>query len=172
VGEAVVWEQPEQFPDVDTKQCSSCGDRKPITAFHRNRSARDGRQSRCRVCNIEQAKQFHRDNLIAVRRRISGWTRRIDVDNKRRVLDHLLCHPCVDCGEPDPVLLEFDHRRDKVIGVAELLHRHVSWETVAAEIAKCEVRCANCHRRRTAMEGGWFRTGGAPGRIRTDASSA
>lgn len=167
--EADQWVQSELFPDADMKRCSGCGVLKPITGFHVNRSTRDGRQSRCRECNIEQAKQFHRDNLVEVRRRISAWVRRVDIENKRRVLDYLLDHPCVDCGEADPVLLEFDHRRDKQHGVAQLLQGHVRWEVIEAEIAKCEVRCANCHRRRTATEGGWFRTlARAPGRIRTD----
>jgi hypothetical protein len=33
----------------------------------------------------------------------------------------------------------------------------VRWEVIAQEIAKCDVRCANCHRRRHAEEGRWFR---------------
>jgi cytochrome c551/c552 len=41
--------------------------------------------------------------------------------------------------------------------VSRLVHTAVSWELVAAEIAKCEVRCANCHRRRTAAVGGYYR---------------
>jgi len=71
----------------------------------------------------------------------------VDQENKRRVFEYLLDHPWVDCGESDPAVLELDHQRDKSSGVAELLHTHVRWEVVAAEIEKCEVRCANCHRR-------------------------
>jgi hypothetical protein len=30
---------------------------------------------------------------------------------------------------------------------------------IEAEIAKCDVRCANCHRRRTCERAGWWRQG-------------
>jgi hypothetical protein len=58
---------------------------------------------------------------------------------------------CVDCGENDPIVLEFDHvePKTKVRGVARMLSGHWAWEKVLAEINKCEVRCANCHRRKT-----------------------
>lgn len=36
--------------EVATKTCTRCGETKPLTEFHRNRSAPDGRQSRCKVC--------------------------------------------------------------------------------------------------------------------------
>ena len=152
------WSQPELLEDKTTKRCPNCGRTKLLGAFHRKRTASDGRQSWCRACNTAQAKQFHADNLEHCRSRIGAWMRRIDRENKRRVLEYLWGHPCVDCSETDPVVLEFDHQRDKVSGIAELLHTHVRWDVIATEIDKCEVRCANCHRRRTAAQGGWFRT--------------
>ena len=61
---------------------------------------------------------------------------------------------CVDCGEKDPVVLEFDHRdsADKFKIVAKMLSGHYSWKSVLTEIEKCEIRCANCHRRKTYIQ--------------------
>lgn len=145
------------FEPEGTKRCGRCQLVKPVSEFHRRARSRDGLQGRCRSCNTEVAKQFHADNVGHCRARIGAWVRKVDLENQQRALEHLLTHPCVDCGEADPVVLDFDHQRDKIIGIAELLRRHVRWEIVAAEIAKCEVRCANCHRRRTAKEGQYFR---------------
>jgi hypothetical protein len=72
--------------------------------------------------------------------------------------DYLLAHPCVDCGEVDPVVLDFDHTNPATKS------REVSWFIrrrdlvgLKAEIAKCEVRCANDHRRKTARDLGYAR---------------
>lgn len=67
--------------------------------------------------------------------------------------EYLLEHPCVDCGEADPVVLEFDHLRDKKHDISQM--DTYMWDTVLEEIVKCEVCCANCHRRRTAKQFGW-----------------
>jgi hypothetical protein len=77
-----------------------------------------------------------------------------------RATAHLLAffreHPCSDCGESDPLVLEFDHLADKSFGIAQGL-RDRSWQAILDEIAKCDVVCANCHRRRTARRGGFAR---------------
>lgn len=65
-------------------------------------------------------------------------------------------HPCVDCGETDPIVLEFDHLQDKKFAISAGI-RNRNWADVLDEIAKCEVVCANCHRRRTIMRGGFIR---------------
>lgn len=58
-------------------------------------------------------------------------------------------HPCVDCGEEDPIVLEFDHRPgfEKSFNIGEA--RNFNLTKVMAEMSKCDVRCANCHRRKT-----------------------
>lgn len=75
-------------------------------------------------------------------------------ENMRRIYEYLLAHPCVDCGETDPIVLEFDHvRGEKKDGVVNLAC--YGWKTVEIEIAKCDVRCANCHKRKTRKQLGW-----------------
>ncbi len=77
--------------------------------------------------------------------------------NKRRrnecrdfIRKYLLEHPCVDCGEADIVVLDFDHVRGvKIKEVTTMAQQGYSIKRIVKEIEKCEVVCANDHRRRT-----------------------
>jgi hypothetical protein len=71
-------------------------------------------------------------------------------------MSYLQAHPCVDCGQTDPLVLQFDHRdgTTKIDAVGTMVNR-ANWSSLLAEIAKCDVRCANCHRLRTAEQGCW-----------------
>ena len=79
--------------------------------------------------------------------------------NRAKIVKYLQEHPCIDCGEKDIIVLEFDHRHgmEKVGDVAKMVFSY-SWERILLEIEKCDVRCANCHRRRTASSRGYFKT--------------
>ncbi len=60
--------------------------------------------------------------------------------------------PCADCGgQFAPEAMDFDHRpgTDKLDDVGKLVSGRYSWDKVQAEIAKCDLVCANCHRIRT-----------------------
>ena len=75
-------------------------------------------------------------------------------DNYLKVLEYLRSHSCVDCEETDLVVLTFDHVRGvKKTEIHNLLCS--TWDTVEEEIQKCDVRCFNCHARRTAAQQNW-----------------
>jgi hypothetical protein len=70
--------------------------------------------------------------------------------SRAHVLAFLKEHPCVDCGEDDLRVLEFDHVRGvKLAAVTKLMYQKRPLAILQVEIAKCEVRCANCHRKKT-----------------------
>ena len=70
----------------------------------------------------------------------------------------LLVSGCVDCRCLNLCALDFDHVGDKALSVTRMAQREVGLERLREEMAKCVVRCANCHRRRTAREGRHART--------------
>lgn len=77
-----------------------------------------------------------------------SYRRRLRERNRAR-LDALKAVPCGDCkGTFPPECMDFDHvRGEKLFGIA--VNMNISWERLEAEIAKCEIVCANCHRIRT-----------------------
>jgi L-lactate utilization protein LutB len=52
---------------------------------------------------------------------------------------------CVKCGENHPGCLEFHHVGEKDDNVSLMVARSLGRDRILAEIAKCEVLCANCH---------------------------
>ena len=72
--------------------------------------------------------------------------------------NYLLTHPCAHCGEADPIVLEFHHIGGKDMAISEMIIRVSSVDRLKEELQKTTVLCANCHRRITAQELGWFRS--------------
>jgi hypothetical protein len=142
--------------DSGVKRCGSCGLVKPLCMFPFKDRVLGKRGSRCLACMAAYSRQHYRQNRASYlkKARRSRW--RVSVRNRQLVFAYLRDHPCVDCGESDPLLLDFDHRdpASKLNDVARLAHFR-PWDVVLEEISKCDVRCANCHRRRTARQFGW-----------------
>lgn len=93
-------------------------------------------------------------NKGLMKRRAKAHTNMVREQIRAYVAGYLSGHPCVDCGEKDPIVLEFDHRNRslKRFNIADGIKRGMALKTVIEEIAKCDVRCANCHRRKTFAE--------------------
>jgi hypothetical protein len=68
----------------------------------------------------------------------------------REALSNAKLVPCVDCGQSfPPYVMDFDHLGDKVTNLAKMASNGVGLAKLQAEMDKCEVVCANCHRIRT-----------------------
>ena len=59
---------------------------------------------------------------------------------------------CMDCGQTFPKeVMDYDHRSNvrKTDNISSMIRDHRPWEEILAEIEKCDLVCANCHRIRT-----------------------
>jgi Fe-S cluster biosynthesis and repair protein YggX len=136
------------------KRCPQCKKVKKLEEFAVATRRKDGRQSTCKSCKREWDRQIYLRNPQKYAARNMAHRAFL----RRRIVEYLQSHPCTDCGQQDVVVLEFDHvGDDKVRDVSSMMSRGMSWSAIAKEITKCEVVCANDHRRRTARRGDHYR---------------
>ncbi len=102
------------------------------------------------------AKQHYENNKHDYMRRAKEFTKKNRQVLRDWIWDYFLNHPCVDCKEKDPLVLQFDHVRDKEFDISTMTRRCVSLKRLQEEVSKCQVRCANCHMRKTAKQFSWW----------------
>src|SRR5215471_16506191 len=133
------------------KRCYRCKIDKPLSEFHRNARRADGLQSECKACRSDR----HTSTWPARR------VRQVELSAAQRArllakLNALKARPCMDCGGSfPPYVMDFDHRdpATKIGPVSRLLYQGLGWSKIVAEVAKCDLGCANCHRIRTHNRG-------------------
>lgn len=155
------------------RRCCMCHNWKPESEFAFRALATGVRQGHCRECHAAYRREHYLRNRSAYIAREAARIKSFRIDNRQRLYDYLVAHPCVDCGEADVLVLEFDHRDPKTksrdIG---FMAARKPWKLVLAEIAKCDVRCVNCHRRRTARQFDWAKARAAAPASASQFSSA
>ena len=140
------------------KICTVCKTSKDIAEFPFRNKEKGKHHSYCLSCGRKSVRKHYQKNIECYVKKAAERRKKIINELNEKLYEYLELHPCVDCGEKDPIVLEFDHvRGEKLYTIASLGWRLCTWEGMLNEIAKCEVRCANCHRRRTAESLNWFR---------------
>lgn len=149
------------MPLVDTKKtCPDCGIDKDPGEFSADSSRSDGLRAYCRACSSIRNTRWRRSNPEKMRASQKSWYDRNGhrvrerykerTAEARQFVNRMKDSPCVDCGGKfPPVCMDFDHLRDKKMDVAVMVNRAMSISEIGAEIEKCELVCANCHRIRT-----------------------
>ena len=133
------------------KICSSCGEERDAEKdFSWEYKHLGIRQPRCKYCQAELSRLHYQKDKQLYKDRTRIRKNQILIENKTQLRIYLTNHPCVDCGERDIRVLEFDHIRGQKDGeISDLFRQGFSWSTIEAEIVKCEIRCVNCHRIKT-----------------------
>jgi thiol-disulfide isomerase/thioredoxin len=140
------------------KICTKCKKDKLLINFSKATNRSGGYASWCKPCYAEAAALKYQTSLDERERKKRNRANLRKV-NQTLILKYLSNSECVDCGEKDVRVLEFDHMdiATKNYNVANMYASH-SWENILAEIEKCEIRCANHHRIKTAEQFGTWRS--------------
>lgn len=140
---------------LQLKHCTICKEAKLATTDNFNRKLKnaDGLQSACRVCNKRASKRYYKDNKTK-HKAIVTERKKLRISENREFLREILeSNPCVDCGESDIRILDFDHIKGKKIACVTLMAvSPVGLKKLKHEVEKCVVECANCHRRKSQID--------------------
>lgn len=119
------------------RTCKLCLRELPLNDFYPNSGSRGGRLARCKKC----VRDLYADGRRARQRKLLAYIQAVKVDRG-----------CADCGyRGHPAALDFDHLPGvKKEARLACMAAGATKAKIDAEIAKCEVVCANCHRIRTA----------------------
>lgn len=140
------------------RRCTRCKKTKPIRKFGKSIRRCDGKETVCSSCKF-QAYVKPNESYQRNKAKTSLYNREYRRTAKEWAFS-VLGGACCDCGlkpSKDWPLHCFDfHHEDgskKEGHIARLLEGKRHREALEAEIKKCVILCANCHRRRHAFEG-------------------
>ncbi len=149
--------------------CTECNAAKPeddfyLQTYQTKNGPKTCRTKKCKPCCISYQRGLVKENEThyqEYRRKYNKKNTRTGTGKKklmREWLKELKGCPCLDCGGLfPPECMDFDHRdrSQKKRNIASMIGICQSKATILAEIAKCDLVCANCHRIRTAKQLNW-----------------
>lgn len=123
-----------------------------MSEFVKCTANKDGHRAICYLCQRESQKKVYQRNPTKRReqnrKNFKRWKNKLQAE-----IDQIKSVPCMDCGKTyAPIAMDFDHRNGKIkiAGISDMICGYTaSREKIMAEIAKCDIVCAICHRIRT-----------------------
>lgn len=93
----------------------------------------------------EYMRKWYRKN----KKKHIAYVRNREKKIKNWLKDYKSTLECENCGENHPACLDFHHinSEDKEFAIGRIKD-YMSWKRLKNELAKCEVLCANCHRKK------------------------
>lgn len=143
---------------MKVKKCTKCNKEKNEEEFSFKNKKNEKRSTICNECQrVYKNKWYHKHKHNKENFRLTRLKNKQKL--KTQMLEFLIGKSCLDCGEKDIVTLDFDHKNpsEKVCNISTMLSNSFSWIKILKEIEKCEIRCSNCHRKKTAKQFGSYK---------------
>jgi len=137
--------------------CNKCKIVKPLDEFYPQVNGKFGRSPYCGICDAARAKERYNNPVHHERRKDQIYNARLR--RKLEVMQALApqyAKGCVDCGVTEFHHLDWDHKDDVLKHLPLSKMWNYSKAKILEEVAKCELRCAHCHRTRTAAQLKWI----------------
>ena len=137
--------------------CIQCNTDKPENSFSWKNKSNGKKHRHCKDCHNKK----YRDERYGLSPEYRKASIKRSKKRKKKIAKFiyrvLRCSKCIDCGNNNPVVLEFDHvRGEKLFNISEAAYRGFGLSKIKEEMRKCDIRCANCHKVKTAKDQGWY----------------
>ncbi len=141
-----------------TQICTSCNEEQPLTEFAKKTGVR--LNTWCKTCNKIYQREHYQKNKQLYKDKAKAYSREYRKNTYKFLMEYAK-DGCVLCSEKEFCCLEFDHldRSTKTFSIFEMISNGFSLEKIKTELTKCQILCANCHRKRTAQQFDWYKFG-------------
>lgn len=138
------------------KKCTVCNETKNLDEFHWRNKSKGTKLGVCKSCKNKRSAELwssgslKQDNYAAKARRVAKA--------QDYLWSILSTSSCLDCGETNPIVFEFDHvRGEKFSDISKMVSSNYGLKAIIEEVAKCDIVCANCHKIRTSTRANHWR---------------
>lgn len=145
------------------KSCTKCGENKSLNEYFLKDKKSGRLHAQCKACYKAHRQTYYRIHYERYKdsylKRAQARRRKVRLEFRTNMLEYLSDKSCLDCGESDIRVLELDHidPSTKLFNISQAVKHGYSWQDVLNEIKKCQILCANCHKKRTAQQFGWYK---------------
>ncbi len=145
------------------KNCSKCHTDKPTTEYFMKNSKTGLLHAQCKECYRTSRKQTYAKHYEKYKEVYRERAKKRHQEQREKFRQNILAYlkdkACKSCGESDVRVLEFDHLDpyQKGFTISQAVKLNKSWDNVLTEIKKCQILCANCHRKRTCSQADWYK---------------